>query len=286
MKKYVRILLALPVLFGFGCAGSEFESPDQATMKTGTDAGAATNEAPMQGTEMKTASMAAQRHVIRNGSISLRVKDVRKSANNITQMVVKGGGYVESSTSAGVGSANPTVDLTLRVVSSGFDDAMIQLEGMGTLLGQNTESEDVTAQIVDLGARIKTLAAKEETFREMIRVSRNVNDVVALQDRLTEVRMEIERMDAQRKSLSELASLSTIKVHLTQTATVPTTAQDPNWFTNTLGGATTSFMGTFQKIVAVLTWAVVYSPFWLLPLVAAWWLVKRHLRRMPPVMAE
>jgi hypothetical protein len=186
-----------------------------------------------------------------------------------------------------VGSANPTVDLTIRVVSSGFDDAMIRLEGMGTLLGQNTESEDVTAQIVDLGARIKTLAAKEETFREMIRLSRSVNDVVALQDRLTEVRMEIERMDAQRKSLSELASLSTIKVHLTQTATVPTAAStDPNWFTNTLGGATTSFMGTFQKLVAVLTWAVVYSPFWLLPLLGAWWLIKKQLRRTPPMMAE
>ena len=284
MKKYVWILLALPVLFGFGCAGSEYQSE---TMQAADEAGAAPSQGVPQGTEMTTASMAAQRHVIRNGTISLRVKDVRKSANEITAMVVKGGGYVESSTSEGVGSANPTVDLTIRVVSSGFDDAMIRLEGMGTLLGQNTESEDVTAQIVDLGARIKTLAAKEETFREMIRLSRSVNDVVALQDRLTEVRMEIERMDAQRKSLSELASLSTIKVHLTQTATVPTAAStDPNWFTNTLGGATTSFMGTFQKLVAVLTWAVVYSPFWLLPLLGAWWLIKKQLRRTPPMMAE
>ncbi|MEX2242674.1 MAG: DUF4349 domain-containing protein [Fimbriimonadaceae bacterium] len=282
MKKYVWILLALPALFGFGCAGSQSESATEVSY----DAGAPATQGVPRGTEMTTASMAAQRHVIRNGSISLRVEDVRKSANSITEMVVKGGGYVESSTSAGVGTGNPTVDLTIRVVSSGFDDAMIQLEGMGTLLDQNTESEDVTAQIVDLGARIKTLAAKEETFREMIRVSRNVNDVVALQDRLTEVRTEIERMDAQRKSLSELASLSTIKVHLTQTATVPTASQDPNWFTNALGGATTSFMGTFQKVVAALTWAVVYSPFWLLPLIGAWWLIKRQVRRTPPMMAE
>jgi hypothetical protein len=232
-------------------------------------------------TEMSTASMAAsKRQVVRNGEVGLRVEDVEKAERQISQMVAKGGGYVEDTESSDLGGANPTVRMTLRVPATGFEDSMATLAGLGHVLSKSVNAKDVTAEIVDLGARIKTLAAKEETFREMLRSSRNLNDVMALQDRLTEVRTEIERMDAQRKSLSDLAALSTIKVTLTQNATVPTAASaDPNWFNQSLGSATTSFMGVFRSLVAFLTWLVVFSPFWLLPVLGIVWLVKKAARK-------
>lgn len=238
-------------------------------------------------TEMSTASMAQQqRNVIRNGSISLRVKNVRTTSREITNMVVEGGGYVESMSTDGVAGENPTVDMTIRVVSSGFDSAMLTLEEMGILLDQSSNAKDVTAQIVDLGARVKTLTAKEDTFREMLRSSRNTNDIIQLQERLTQVRTEIERMEAQRVSLSQLASLSTITVHLTQNATVPVVAQDPNWFGQTFASASSSFIGIGRGVVALVTWAVVFSPFWLLPILAASWAWKRYGKRVPPTITQ
>ena len=237
-------------------------------------------------TEMSTASMQQQRHVIRNGSISLRVDDVRKTARQITEMVIKGGGYVGSTKTNGVAGEHPTVDMTIRVLSSGFDDAMMTLEDMGILLDQSSNTDDVTAQIVDLGARVKTLTAKEDTFREMLRSSRNTNDIISLQERLTQVRTEIERMEAQRKSLSQLASLSTISVHLTQNATIPVVAKDPNWFGQTFASASSSFMGIGRGLVGLATWIVVFSPFWLLPILAGSWAWKRYGRRVPPTITE
>lgn len=237
-------------------------------------------------TEMSTASMQQQRHVIRNGSISLRVEDVRKTARQITEMVIKGGGYVGSTKTNGVAGENPTVDMTIRVLSSGFDDAMMTLEDMGILLDQSSDTDDVTAQIVDLGARVKTLTAKEDTFREMLRQARTTNDIISLQERLTQVRTEIERMDAQRKSLSQLASLSTISIHLTQNATVPVVAKDPNWFGQTFASASSSFMGIGRGLVGLATWIVVFSPFWLLPILAGSWAWKRYGRRVPPTITE
>jgi hypothetical protein len=238
-------------------------------------------------TEMSTASMeAAKRQVIRNGSIGLRVDDVEKSEKQISAMVAKGGGYVETTSSTDLGGSNPSIDMTVRVPSTGFEDSMATLAALGHVTAKTVDAKDVTSEIVDLGARIKTLAAKEETFREMLKASRNINDVMSLQDRLTEVRTEIERMDAQRKSLSELASLSTIKIHLAQGATVPVASADPNWFGQSLGSATTSFMGALQGVVGVLTWAVVFSPFWLMAILLLWWLVRKFGRRIPPVMSE
>ena len=227
-----------------------------------------------------------QRQVIRNGSIGLRVKDVRETARQITSMVVEGGGYVESSNSGGIAGADPTVDMTIRVLSTGFDDAMMTLEDMGIMLDQSSDAKDVTAQIVDLGARVKTLTAKEDTFREMLRNSRSTNDIISLQERLTEVRTEIERMEAQRKSLSQLASLSSIKIHLTQNATVPVVAKDPNWFGETLASASTSFMGVFRGLIGGLTWIAVFSPIWLAPLLIGAWAWRKFIRRVPPVVTH
>ncbi|MCH7553121.1 MAG: DUF4349 domain-containing protein, partial [Chloroflexi bacterium] len=63
----------------------------------GTGGGGSSQSVPPL-TEMSTASMAEQqRQVIRNGEISVRVPDVEEAESKITDMVIKGGGYVESS---------------------------------------------------------------------------------------------------------------------------------------------------------------------------------------------
>lgn len=286
-KSLVWLPLAALALVVAGCAGQEYESASESASTGGYGAEAPASQptnAPL--TEMSTASMAAsKRQVIRNGAIGLRVENVEKAEQQISAMVAKSGGYVENTSSNDLGGTAPTIDMTVRVPATGFEDSMSTLAGLGHVLSKSVDAKDVTSEIVDLGARIKTLSAKEETFREMLKSSRNLNDVVSLQDRLSDVRMEIERMEAQRKSLSDLAALSTIKVHLTQTATVPTAAStDPNWFNQNLGTATTSFMSVTRGIVGFLTWAIVFSPFWLLPILGVTWLVKKATRRVPPVM--
>ncbi|MCH8979306.1 MAG: DUF4349 domain-containing protein [Armatimonadetes bacterium] len=229
-------------------------------------------------TQMSTAAMAQERQVIRKGSISVRVESVEDAERQITESVIAGGGYVESTTTSDLAGDDPIVDMTIRVKSSGFEDSLARLAELGTVLSKQVEATDVTAEIVDLGARVKTLTAKEDTFREMLRGARNTPDIIDLQNRLTEVRTEIERMEAQRKSLSQLASLSTIRVHLTQNATMPVVAQDPNWFGQTLASTATTFVGGMRSIVGAFLWIVGLAPFWALPALLGFWAWKRHGR--------
>lgn len=170
------------------------------------DVQAESRSVPPPLTQMSTAAMAQERQVIRKGSISVRVKSVEDAERQITQSVIDGGGYVESTTTSDLAGDDPTVDMTIRVKSSGFEDSLARLAELGTVLSKKVEATDVTAKIVDLGARVRTLTAKEDTFREMLRGARTTKDVIDLQNRLTEVRMEIERMEAQR--VAEPASLA------------------------------------------------------------------------------
>lgn len=232
-------------------------------------------------TEMSTASMAQQRHVIRKGSISVRVASVEDAERQITESVIAGGGYVESTNTSDLAGDDPSVEMTIRVKSSGFEDSLTALADLGTVLSKHVEATDVTSKIVDLSARVKTLTAKEDTFREMLRQSRNTNDVITLQNRLTEVRTEIERMEAQRKSLSQLASLSTIQINLTQNSTMPVASSDPNWFGEALASTATSFVGGLRSIVGALLWIVGFAPFWLLPALLGVWAWKKYGHTAP-----
>ena len=166
--------------------------------------------------------------------------------------------------------------MTIRVVADGFDGAMQQLAALGIKLSSNSSTQDVTAQLIDLEVRARTLTAKEDTFREMLRISRTTSDIISLQERLTQVRTEIERMEAQRKSLSTLATLSTIEVHLTENATVPVVASDPNWFGETFASSATTFVGASRRLVTAVLWIVGVAPYWGIPLIAGVWLWKRH----------
>ena len=226
--------------------------------------------------EMTMAAMAPQRQVIRKGSISIRVKSVEETERQITESVVAGGGYVETTSTSDLAGDDPRVDMTIRVKSEGFDDALNTLADLGTVLSKQIDSSDVTAQIVDLDARTKTMAAKEETYRNMLRTAVNTQDVITLQEQLTQVRTEIERMEAQRNSLSKLADLSTIEVSLTQNATMPVVAQDPNWFGQTLATTATSFVGGLRNILTAVLWIVGAAPYWLLPALLAFWAWRKH----------
>src|SRR5690606_2317851 len=73
---------------------------------------------------------------------------------------------------------------------------------------------DVTGQIVDLEARIENLRASEASYRELLARAERVEDILAVQARLDQVRGEIERLVAQLEALEGQADLSTLTVTL------------------------------------------------------------------------
>jgi len=219
-------------------------------------------------------SYATQRSVIRKADIGIRVENVEKGEKAINHIVESIGGYVDSAESADLATANPTIDISLRVPVAQFDNTLEKFEALGIRTSKTVSSEDVTGQIVDLDARLKTMRVQEETYRGLLRSARQLNNVITLQDKLTEVRSEIESMAAQRKTLGGLAALSTVTVHLQQSATAVPPPSDPDWLAQAWGEATTTFSTAGRALTALLVWLAVFSPFWAPILVIAWRMVR------------
>lgn len=260
-------LLAFSVLLAgmIGCAASD-------RMEEAAGSSAATESAmtPAQVAEGKLASNKVdstadveqtKRLVIRKAEVFVRVEDVEKAEKKSVEMVNRFGGYISGSQS--YGGETQSVQMTIRIPVASFDTVLGEIDGMGVRLSRTIETEDVTAQVVDLDARVKTLSAQEETLRSILKGTRDLKSMLEVQTKLTELRAQIESMAAQRKALAGLASLSTICVTYEQSAVPHAGSKDPNWLSQAWGTSTSAFASFGRGLVTLLVWLGVFSPIWL-----------------------
>ncbi len=208
-------------------------------------------------------SLMDDRMVIRTAELTVSVDSVEKAEGSVNRIVRSFGGYVTDAQSSDLVSDAPIMHMTMRVPVGAFEQIMSGIEGLGIRLSKGITSEDVTEQVVDLDARVKTMSIQENTFRALLKDARSLDSVMRLQEKLTGIRSEIESLQAQRTSLAKQAAFSTITLTLEQSAIGNAPAKDPNWLTQAWGEATTS-MGAFSRTVTVfLVWLMVFSPVWI-----------------------
>lgn len=124
-----------------------------------------------------------------------------------------GAEYIENSAISGEGE-QMQADLTLRVSAARLSEVLNALRDVGTVISQQLSGEDVTAQAVDLEARLSNERRIEQELLQLLeaRQDAELKDVLELRNHIGSVREQIERLEAQRQHLSRLVSLATVLV--------------------------------------------------------------------------
>lgn len=180
-----------------------------------TGAGGAPAPAPTAGDAAAPAMFDASRTdllVIKTGTLDLQVTAIPAAVTTATARVAALGGYLSGSLQSGEGSRT-TASATYRIPAARWDDALATLRTMAKkVLDEKTESQDVTGQVVDLGARITNLQATEHALQAIMDRATKISDVLSVQAELTKVRGDIETASAERQHLTEQAAFSTLTV--------------------------------------------------------------------------
>jgi hypothetical protein len=224
-----------------------------------------------------------EQRIVKTGEVTLEVANVGEALGLVRAMVVELGGYVGGSQA---GTLDDRATLTIRIPAASFEDALARLHGMDAeLVAEATREQDVTGQVVDLEARIDNLAASEASYRELVARAERVEDILAVQSRLDQVRGEIEQLTAQLEALEGQAALSTLTITLVPRATpVATTTADWDPAAQ-LDRALASLVGIGQGLLDGLIWfTVVWLPILLILVVIGLVALRGVLevrRRMP-----
>jgi hypothetical protein len=171
-----------------------------------------------------------QPKVVRTAQLQVEVRrgSFRRAFDQLTSIAAANGGFVaSSSTSNDDGSDPSTGELDLRVPADHFDAALRAVGDLGRTRQQHLQGEDVSGQLVDLDARIKSLQTEEDTLRTIVGQAKTVGELLQVQPQLFEVRQQIEQLQAQKAHLDESAALSTVHVSMFEPGATPTKPPQP-----------------------------------------------------------
>ncbi len=151
--------------------------------------------------------------------------------------------------------------ITVRVPQAQLETTMGQLRKLGKVQYQAIQAQDVSNQIVDSSARLRNLRKSETLVLEIMERSGSIKDVLAVSQKLSEIREQIEKIDAQLQSLKSQVAFSTLRLRLEAT-TVSLPQKDglgprleETWATSTHA------MGEFMTVMMEFgIWAMVFSP--------------------------
>ena len=168
---------------------------------------ASTAAEPQQQTPRVTAGTA---RVVKTASLSLSVSDARvaKVTDSVSSVAAQYGGFV-ASTQRDSGEAKSSV-VTIRVPAAHFDDALVALRKLGKVSDEEVGGEDVTGQLVDLAARLRSLQAQEQALNTLMARAATVGETLQVAQAVADVRTQIEQLAGQQHQLADQADYATI----------------------------------------------------------------------------
>ncbi|MBI4261648.1 MAG: DUF4349 domain-containing protein [Actinobacteria bacterium] len=184
------------------------------------------------------------------------------------------GGFVQSSETQGADARSGR--LVLRVPVASFDQALQAVRALGRVTGESTQGQDVTAQFVDLQARIRTWEAQEAVLLRLMDQSRTVGDTLRVQRELQGVQLEIERLKGQLQVITDQTDMSTISVSIREPGSPLETQQEDDRLTliDAWRAAVDGFLGVVYAVIVGLGYLVPLGT-----LAGIGWLVFRRIRR-------
>ena len=225
----------------------------------GTGGGDTTGEPPppdQTGGQVADANaIAPELLIIRTGQLTIEVGDLDAATAAARERVVAAGGYVSGSDQT-AGGDDASAAVTFRIPASRWDDALAAVQGLATRTRNlHVETEAVTNQVVDLGARITNLRATEAALQAIMVKATKIPDVLDVQAKLTDVRGEIERLIAEKTHLEEQAAYGTLTVTFVLPATPVVEEVQAGWDPAAdADAATATLIGFGQQLVSIGIW--------------------------------
>jgi uncharacterized protein DUF4349/putative zinc finger protein len=181
-------------------------------------AGKAPRGGPAQGVNLPESAGALRAlMVIRTATLRIVAKEFGGVRATVEGIVSQTGGFIDQMTITGDNSTARELRGTLRVPGDRMAAALTRLRQIGQVVEDTQGSQDVTDQIVDLDARLTSARATEQRLTELLRNrTGKLSDVLEVERELARVRLDIERLDAEKTNMGRRVTYATIDISVAE----------------------------------------------------------------------
>lgn len=179
-------------------------------------------EPAVEGGSEQEAAVASGRKLIKTVNISAETEDFDTLVPNLQKQVEALGGYIESISVYDVGSyyveeqhvKQRCANLTARVPKEKLDGFLAQVGEQTNVTSRSESVEDVTLQYVDLESHKKALLTEQDRLLTLLGQAESVEDIIAIEGRLSEVRYQLESMESQLRTYDNRIDYSTVYLNI------------------------------------------------------------------------
>ena len=213
--------------------------------------------------------------VIRTATVRIVVKEFGDVRATVEGIVSQAGGFIDQLTVNGDSATARSLTGSLRVPSDRMSAALDRLRQIGQVVEDTQGSEDVTDQIVDLDARLASARATEQRLTDLLKNrTGRLSDVLSVERELARVRLDIERLDAEKTNTTRRVTYATIAVQISEerkqgleTGALPLSTRIRVAAADGIAAALESLVGTGLFILragpSLIIWGIVAVGAWL-----------------------
>jgi hypothetical protein len=233
------------------------------------------------------------RKLIKTVDISLETENYDSLLSGLETKVTELGGYIESRYSSNSSYQNPSysgsrelryTSMTVRMPKDKLDTFLDSVSEQTNVVSISENVEDVTLQYVDMESHKKALATEQERLLELLEQAQTVEDIISIEDRLSQVRYQIESMESQLRTYDNKIDYSTVYLTINEVEQYSPTEGETigerirNGFLDSMEGVkdgVTEFAIWFVvKLPYLVVWAIVIAV-----IVFIFSKIRKHIRK-------
>ena len=225
--------------------------------------------------------------LIYRADVSAETKEIDKATAELEALAASMGGYVEYSDIGNYGYGNDNnryANYTIRIPSEKYEAFLAALNTSGScnVRSISKSTEDVGAEYADTEARLKTLRIKQERLQELLSQAENMEDIISIENALTDVEYQIEWNSSTLNRYDALVNYSTVTVNLQQVARETQTTEGTSLserIANSFHNGIAAFATGFENFMVFLAGAIIPLLILIAIVVVVILLIRRAIRR-------
>ena len=253
-----------------------------AAAASNTVSGSAPEEAPAENPDK----------IIYSSEVTVETTEFDATIGKVSGLVETYGGWIESSSVSGSNyyqksrgtAATRDATYTLRIPSQRFQALMDNLSELGNIPYSHIYTENVTTQYYDAAAHLKAYQTQEARLLEMMELAESVEDVITIEDRLTELRYQIESLQSRLNNWDRRVSYSTVYLSVKEVREyTPETKVDPTYGEELAQALKDGLYNAGQFLKDLLVFLVEVLPVLIILIPVVWlivWLLRKIFRKL------
>ena len=223
------------------------------------------------------------RKVIKTANLNLQTLNFDEFQTALEAKIAESGAYLQYADVSGTDyyGGRKSANYTIRVPEANLNFFLAGVEGIATVTNKTVGEEDVTMNYVDTETRIKTLQIEQERLLALLEKADDLEYIIKLEERLSEVRYNIESYQSRLRTYDDKITYSTVKIYVYEVTRVQEKAPETLWERISNGWANTMY-DISEGAKDFLVWFIVnlpYLAFWTVVIVVVVVVLKKKIAK-------